>query len=442
MPRKPVVFPDLNDAALLMSGQENVLLISTNNFNECLIKGHIHANKISVVLLLTTLNTTATNHRTILKSLSKNHAKQRIIGLVELRLQDIHNASDLKSQLDTLEATYNMPVFMSKDVLAMNAYGEEITVQTFQYSPKNLSSIERNVWKVLNETSDFLKDINRPIVSQSLQKLRAVVLWSVEVLTTFGLWSFDLMQEHIQNTLSLMFEKESNKFVALAIQTCKTQFDFVQKLVNKESKTQPLHSRLMNEILEKLTPYQVLGNTTIPGSEQDITEQTSCADVVETSLNKQPTGNSTSSSGPGVVLKRIQKLKDKSRFNCIIVTRSNALAKMLSKLINYMSVCNAKYNFIKCGCVIQAKDDSPEDEERTESVLQAVLQGMVNVIVTTVNQFADLFLTTFNVLIYFGIPSTYEEYYKIKHKIKGFQPKLMFVFNSNRSLKMERNLQV
>jgi hypothetical protein len=446
LPRKPVVFSGPNDAALL-SDEENVLLTTTSNFNRCLTKGYISPNEISVIIFLTTSNTD-TGHSTVLKSFSKKNAKQRIVGLVELGLQDVHNASDLKSQLDVLEALYDMPVFMSKDLLAMNAYGEEIAVETFPYSPKNLNPIERNIWKHLNDLSDFLQDTNLATVSESISKLRAVVLWAAEILTTFGLWSFSLMQENIQNTLSQMLKKENNLFVVLAIQTCKTQFDFLQKLVDNQPKTQSLHSCLMDEMLEKLVPYQVLGK-----SEQDINEHeiavnlppnkhVLCENVVQAYLNKQSIGNSTSFKGPEVVKKQIQKLKDKSRFNCIVVTRSNALAKMLSKLINSMSARNAKYSFIKCGCVVQAKNDCTEDEERTESVLQAVRQGMVNVIVTTANQFADLFLTTFNVLIYFGIPSSYGDFYWIKNKVKGFAPKLMFVFNSAHSSKMECNLQV
>jgi hypothetical protein len=318
-------------------------------------------------------------------------------------------------------------------------------------------------------------------VSKSVQKVRAVVLWAVEVLIIFGLWSLNFMLEHIQNTLSVMLNKESNAFVALAIEACKTRFDLVQKLVNSQSKTPPIHSSLMYEIFEKLTPYQVLCNTTTAEQgvengehEADVTsEQKPCVTDVQTgqsakfeedsladksslyeseeetahsetnsSLDQESMRNNESLNGPPVLEKRIQKLRNKSQFYCIIITRSNSFAKMLSKLINYMSACNAKYSFMKSGCVIQSKNGSREEEERTESVLQAVLQGMVNIVVTTVDLFSDLSLTTFNVLVYFGTPSNYEEYYQIKHKIKGLAPKLMLVFNDDRSEEMERNLQV
>ena len=481
LPRKPVVFPiDVNEASLPHQEDQNVLLMSTNNFNHCLTNMHIHANNISVVILLTTLKTITIEHPTILKSLSKEYGKLRIIRLIELRLQDIHTTSSLKTQLDYLETTYDLPIFMSKDVLAMNAYGEEITVETLPYSARNLSTIERKVWKLLNEMSNFLQVMNVAEVSKSIQKVRAVVLWAVEVLIMFGVWSFNFMLDRIQNTLSGMLKKENNAFVVLAIQACRTQFDVVQKLVNSQSKTPPGHSRLMYEIFDKLIPYQVLCNTTIAGGEEEVhisehevgadlpTEQKPC-DMQDTkfghdnlvdkssfgenkdeaghnekksSLCKESLRNSVSLNRPGIVQKRIEKLKDKSQFYCIIITRSNSIAKMLSKLINYMSVGNEKYSFMKCGCVIQSKNGSPEEEERTESVLQAVLQGMVNIVVTTLDLFSDLSLTTFNVLVYFGTPSSYEDYYKIKHKIKGLAPKLMLVFNYDRSEEMERNLQV
>ena len=481
LPRKPIVFPNLNEAASLpYEENQDVVLMSTNNFHECLAKGYMHANNISVVILLTTLKTITIDHSTIL-TLSKEDAKPRIIRLVELDLHDIHNAADLKTQLDYLEAIYDLPIFMSKDVLAMNACGEEIVVETVPYSPKNLSLIERNVWKLLNEISDFVQDMNIVEVSKSVQKVGAIVLWAVEVLTIFGLWSLNFMLEHIQNTLSVMLNKESNAFVALAIEACKTRFDLVQKLVNSQSKTPPIHSSLMYEIFEKLTPYQVLCNTTTAEQgiengehEADVTsEQKPCVTDVQTgqsakfeedsladksslyeseeetahsetnsSLDQKSMRNNESLNGPPVLEKRIQKLRNKSQFYCIIITRSNSFAKMLSKLINYMSACNAKYSFMKSGCVIQSKNGSREEEERTESVLQAVLQGMVNIVVTTVDLFSDLSLTTFNVLVYFGTPSNYEEYYQIKHKIKGLAPKLMLVFNDDRSEEMERNLQV
>ncbi|CAB3991065.1 endoribonuclease Dicer-like, partial [Paramuricea clavata] len=480
LPRKPVVFPSLNDAASLPHEvNQDVVLMSTNNFHECLAKGYMHANNISVVILLTTLRTIARDHPTIL-TLSKEDAKPRIIGLVELDLHDIHNATDLKIQLDYLEEIYDLPIFMSKDVLAMNAFGEEIAVETVPYSPKNLSPIERNVWKLLYEISDFLQDMNIAEVSKSIQKVRAVVLWAVKVLTIFGLWSLNFMLEHIQNTLSGMLNKENNAFVALAIEACKTRFELVQKLVNSQSKA-PIHSSLMYEIFEKLTPYQVLCNTTtaeqgveIGEHEADVTsKQKPCVTDVQTeqstkfeedsladksslyeseeetahsetnsSLDQESMRNNESLNGPPVLEKRIQKLRNKSQFYCIIITRSNSFAKMLSKLINYMSTCNAKYSFMKSGCVIQSKNGSREEEERTESVLQAVLQGMVNIVVTTVDLFSDLSLTTFNVLVYFGTPSSYEEYYQIKHKIKGLAPKLMLVFNEDRSDEMKSNLQV
>ncbi len=231
---------------------------------------HIHANNISVVILLTTLKTITIEHPTILKSLSKEYGKLRIIRLIELRLQDIHTASGLKTQLDYLETTYDLPIFMSKDVLAMNAYGEEITVETLPYSARNLSTIERKVWKLLNEMSNFLQVMNVAEVSKSIQKVRAVVLWAVEVLIMFGVWSFNFMLDRIQNTLSGMLKKENNAFVVLAIQACRTQFDVVQKLVNSQSKTPPGHSRLMYEIFDKLIPYQVLCNTTIAGGEEEV----------------------------------------------------------------------------------------------------------------------------------------------------------------------------
>ena len=480
LPRKPVVFPNLCKATLPCHKNQNVLVISSNDFKHCLMNKHINTSEVSVVMYLSTLNTITKNYSPILKMLCKKHVKQRIVTLIQLALSDVNTASDLRTKLELLERTYNLPIFMSKDVLAMNAYGEEIVVKTLPYNAKGLTPIERKIWKILNETSGFLQDINIAEISKTIRKVRAVVLWAIEVLLMFGLWSLSFMFELIQNTLLELLNKENNIFVQLAIEACRTQFDLIQKIVKDQSKAPAIHSCLIHEIFDSLSAYKELCNTSssigehgveIDHDNEDdggIYEQASFSSAEQTvqrrcvladensSCNSQEEDNTRSDTSPFIqkgsmgsvqdmlflIEKRLQKLKNKSQFHCIIVTKSNNIARILSKLINYMSVCNQKYSFIKCGCAIQPRDGNLEEIERTESVLQAVIQGMVNIIVTTVDLVSDLSLTTFNVLMFFGIPSSYAEYYKLKYKVKGLAAKLMLVFNDDHSVRCQKNLEV
>ena len=478
MPRKPNVFPSFKEAASLPHEENrNVLVVSINNFHLYTTKGYIQAIDISVVILLTTMRTLSIDHSTILKTLHGDYPRPRKIAMVEIDLRDIYDPFELKTQLDFLEEIYDLPIFMSKDVLAMNAYGEEVMVATFAYSPRNLNPIERNVWKVLNDFLDFLQDMDVAEVYQPILKIRALILLTLDVLTTYGLWSFSFILEDILHTLSVMCRNEIQVFTLLAVTACKTQFEFIQEMINSQSKkAQPIHSYVMYEILDHLTPYQALCNTGPASSEDELetyehelgqdlsSEQKACVtnqqtkqegkfkdcsrferkdeigQMSEKCQRKESNGNSVHSQKLKGVEKQVQKLKDKSQFHCIIVTNSSNFARMLSRVINYMSACNDKYSFMKSGYVTQP--NSPEEEERTESVLQAVLQGMVNIVVTTKDLLSDLALTTFNVLVYFGTPSSYEEFYRMKQKIKGLAPKLMLVFNDDLSVGVKRKLQV
>ena len=469
------MFPSHKEAALLQNEAKNVLVLSMDNSHLYITKEYIHASDISVVILLTTMKTFTIDHSTILKALQNDYTRARKITLVEIDLRDIYDAFELQIQLDYLEQVYDSPIFMSKDVLAMNAYGEEITVETVAYSLRNLNPIERNVRKVLKDFLDFLQDMNVSGVGPPPSKVTAVILLALDVLTKFGLWSFGSMIEGILHTLSVMFQNENHEFIVLAVKACKTQFEFIQEMIKSQSKAQPIHSRLIYEILDKLTPYQALCNTASasredePETDEDRLdqalpgEQKPCAPNERTGegqLNGCSICKSKDEAGPACekckpnesneysvhlqklkgVEKQVQKLKEKSKFHCIIATQSDSFARMLSRLINYMSACNEKYSFMKCGYVTQPH--SPEEEERTESVLQAVIQGMVNIVVTTRDLVSDLALTTFNVLVYFGTPSSYEEYYQMKHKIKGLAAKLMLVFSDELSEEVKRNLQV
>lgn len=461
LPKKPLVFPNSNEAASLPHSQ-NVLLISMDTFKQCLTKRYMHARNISVVILLGTLKTLTIDHGRILQTLAKESEKPRIIGLVAMSLHDVQHASQLKAELLHLEAIYCLPVLMSTDVLAMNAYGDEIVVETVFYGPENLNPIERTIWEHLDEISDFLQSMKVKKVFKCIEKIRAVVVWGVEVLTVFGLWSFDSIVERILNTLSAMLSKENNALVRLAIEACKTQFMCVEKLINSQSSEPHVHSRLMCDIFDKLAPYKALCKTNTNKqrvetgefeSDADLpSEEKTCVSGIETEPGARfikdtmgenvlvPSRNYASMSKPPVLEKK--KLGDRSQFFCIIVTRSNSFAKILSKLINYTSVCNKNYSFMKSGCVIQSANETSEEVERTENVLQAVLQGMINIIVTTRDLLTDLSLTTCNLLVYFDKPSGYEDYYRVKHKIRGIAPKLVLVFSSDSFAEMKRKLQV
>ncbi|XP_028398652.1 endoribonuclease Dicer-like [Dendronephthya gigantea] len=481
MPQKPVL--SLNKASRL-SQETNygILLTSANHFEDHLSSGYVCANEISVIILLTTLQaaTAIQTKPKFLEMLCNEHAKPRIIAMVQLDLCEIYNALDLRTELEYFESTYDLQIFISNDLLAMNAFGEEISVEMIPFSPKNLNKIEIKVWRILKDISNFLQDVNVPVVSKSVETVRSIVSWAVKILTMFGLWSLSFTLETIQNTLSKLLSKENDQLVVLAIEMCKRSFDNVQKFNLDQSGLKPAHSRLMYEILDQLIPYKVLcklpaiieneSDLGLSGEQkpsasdieiekwQTFTEDcegegnssgkvvdNKCHPAEEKDTNFQHKGatiDNSFSSHPEVVKKQLQKLKTKSQFHCIIVTKSNSHARMLSKLINYMSCSNQKYGFLKSGCVIHSKNGNPDEEERTESVLQAVLQGMVNILVTTLELCADLSLTTFNVLIYFGVPGSYEEFYNIKHKIKGLAPKLMLVFDDDKSNKCERNLKV
>ena len=477
LPKKPVIFPSLDEAARLPHlWKHNVILTTTNRLQHCIRMGYMHTENISVVILLTTLTNTTNGHNppAVLESLRKD-VKPRIIGLMQLSLCDISTASDLKLQLELIEASFDLPVYMSKNLLAMNAFGEEIGVQLLPYSSKNVNPTERVICKNLMEMSDFFHDLSVIEISESIGKLQVILAWSIEVLTIYGLWSFSFTLECIQNTLSRMLSKENHPCGLLAIETCITQFHVVQKLVSTQQAVPVSHSRVISEILERLAPYQAYCNVpttlgeceagvSLP-SEQMAREMETGQGVgrvacdeglqVKASLCKGKdeaddqreeksgrNGNDTSSNKHDFVEKRVEKLNDRTRFRCMIVTRSKAFARMLSKLINYVSSCNEKFSFLKSGCVILSRNASPEEEERTESVLQAVLQGIVNTAVTTLEYFPDLSLTTFNVIVYFGLPATYQEYFQMKNKIRGLRPKLMLLFHEDFLTKCKENLQV
>lgn len=482
MPRKPVF--SLNSHEAPRSSQQkdySILLTSANHFEDCLTRGYICANEISVIIVLTTLKAATVVHSKprFLEMLCKERAKPRIIAMVQLDLCDISNALDVRTKLDHLETTYDLPILISNDLLAMNAFSEEIAVRIILFSPRNLNPIEMKVWKNLKDISNFLRDVNIPKISKSIETVRSVISWAIKVLTMFGLWSLSFMLENIQSTLSKLLSMENDWFLVLAVEMCKTSFEYVRKFNPDQSGPQPMHSWLMYEILDQLIPYKVLCKLPATG-ENEIGaglsgEQKPSASDIETEPGqkikescvadsnsssesidrldsrkekdknfqwKSSTGNNSLSGQPEIVKKQLQKLKTKSQFHCIIVTKSNRHARMLSKLINYMSCFNEKYGFLKSGCVIHSKNGCPDEEERTESVLQAVLQGMLNIIVTTLDLCADLTLTTFNVLIYFGVPDSYREYYQIKHKIKGLAPKLILVYDDDKSIKCERTLKV
>ena len=459
---KPVAHPSL-PSLNSGNGNKNVLVTSSDHILQCFSNGSLKATDISLVILNSSLplnNVIGTDHpcKEILKVFRKEIVRPRIIGLMHLKLAQISNAVDLKEQLEIAELIYGLPIHLSSDLLAMNSYREEIVTQNIVYDRKVSSSLTENIRRILIDIFKFLENMNIQMQTKWFNNLKALVAWSLDILLMFGLWSFHYNLQSIVETFQKLQAKESNSTVILAIQLCKSQFELFEKLAISTLKTPSLdhHSELLYKICDYLVPYQMSCNIpqscqqnepenfTRAANEQNSRASGSCEDQETKDDKMRKTTNHTSLNDTSKIdlETNLVKLSSKDHFRCIIVVRRNSLAKMLSKLINYLSSSNEKYSFLKSGHVSRSRKESPNIENKTEEVLRAVKQGVFNIVVTTSDLSSDLLVGSCNVLVYFGVPDSYFKYFGLKRKIRGIAPTFICVIPEEDLPGSQRNLQV
>lgn len=435
-----ILNPNFDKTPLSTENNSKVLLMSFKYFLDCLLQGNINACDLSVVLILTTVFNHSYIDSDAFQKFRDSLPHVRIIVTVELRLCNIHNASKLKSQLVHIENIYKLPIFMSKDVLAMNDFGEEIIVKTLSNDQNNFHEIEKNTFQKLNYILNILCDI---VIGEMklIMELRSVVLLAIDVFITLGLKRFFFMMDIVQNTFSNILDKEKDMYGRLAVHCCQTQFDYIEKLARQYKMA---NSFIIDDVLKELIPYKTLSfihKSCCEGENAEEIQQERAK--IEESKSEKMKNWSLFGLSDVHLERQFEKIKDKTLFRCIVVTRTNAIARSLSQMINMMASTDEKINFLKAGFAVQRKTvSSLDEEERTESVLQAVYEGTINVLVTTVDLMSNISLTTFNILVYFGLPSSYEEYYHLKRKVRGLAPKLILISKGDGLPQKHSKLQV
>ena len=364
--------------------------------------------------------------------------RPRIVGLIQVMLTEISNALDLKEHFDLIESMFGFPLHLSSDCFAMNNFGEEIPVETLVYDENLSDTSTAQIHKILKDLLTFLCDVNMPELSKFFQKFKAIVAWLIEVLVIFGLWNFKYKFKSILKTLESLQTKEWDSLVS---QFCKSQFELIEVLVNSTLSvpTLDVHSQLMYNICNILAPYQeILCETpSIPKDSQDATDGQNCCDADCTTQEIKPDERY-----PAILEVKLAKLKPKTRFRCVIITRRTSFAKMLSKQINYLSSSNEKYIFLKAGCITQSRSKTPDAEVKNQQILSALQQGVINIIVTTKDLLCDLVITWCNVLVHFGMPDSYAMYCNVKQNVRGIAAKFVVVLPEKQLASCVRNLQV
>lgn len=349
--------------------------------------------------------------------------RPQIVGLTSELLLHQGCPQDMETFLSSLEEFFHCQVLISSDLLAMNRYGEQADEEISFYTCDHVK--DQLICK-LNETLQsavlFLKDYRVCKETQTcVTFVKHILTECHKVLSLLGEWCTAAIARIVIKEINKLEKKCSEDGNLLLLQFCRTQMNLINSMSRAQEKSEGYETSL-TDLTTKLL-FHIATHLNLERQEDD-THHTISSSAGHSHQVPPPLANSETS-----------QYGTNSQCNdplCVVLVPSTIIAKALNSLINKLSKTVPEYSFIRSACIHgdktkQGVAEQSFSDEMVDNVMGCVQDGSVNVLIATFEIEHELYARRCSLLIRLGMPRVYENYFRVKSKLKSAGAKLVIL---------------
>ena len=399
--------------------------------------------------------------------------RPHIVGLSSDIL--LHQAcpQDMDIFLCTLEQLFHCKALISSDLLAMNRYGEqgEEEISCYTYNQAQDPLVGR-LSGILQNALLFLRDYRVCEATQTcVTFVKHVLNESHKVLLLLGQWCTAYIARIVIKEISKLEKKCTEDSNLLVLQFCRTQMNLIINLSEQEKLVEGGEdinlSDLTTKLLFHMSMHLKLGYQEIDTHHSTTSSRAgqSCHDAklqpMCASSKQSPELETTDTVASGQSQNSCQAPSQSANLKkpsygthnqcndplCVVLVPSTIIAKALNSLINKLSKTMPEYSFLRSACVHGGKANQGTAQqsfsgEMEDNVMECVQDGSVNVLVATFEIEHELYARRCSLLIRLGMPKVYEDYFRVKSKLKSAGAKLVVLVRENEMDKTQESYKV
>ena len=358
----------------------------------------------------------------------------QIVGLTSEIL--LHQACprDMETFLSTLEKLFNGKALISSDLLAMNRYGEQAHEEISFYTCNHIQDqLICKISGILQSAVLFLKEYRVCEETQACATFVNHILTEChKVLSLLGEWCTASIARIVIKEINKLEKKCSEDNNLLMLQFCRTQMNLIINLSGTEEKFEGSDPSL-TDLTAKLLFHMAMHL------------KIECQEV-----DTHHTISSTTSQPPSKITAPSSSYGNNNQCNdplCVVLVPSTIIAKALNSVINKLSKTMPEYSFLRSACIHGDKTkqgiaEQSFSDEMVDNVMECVQDGSVNVLIATFEIERELYARRCSLLIRLGMPRVYENYFRVKSKLKSAGAKLVILVKEDNRTDLEENHKV
>ena len=363
--------------------------------------------------------------------------RPQIVGLTSAIL--LHQAclQDMETFLSTLEELFNCQVLISSDILAMNRYGEQADEEISFYTCNHVrDQLICKISGILQSAVLFLKDYKVGKEAQTcVTFVKHILTECHKVLSLFGDWCTTSIARIAIKEINKFEKKCSEDNNLLVLQFCRTQLNLIISMSGTEEKLGGSETSL-TDLTAKLLFHMAM-HLKLECQEID-THHTISSSADQPHQVPPPSAKLKTSYGTS------SKCDDPL---CVVLVPSTIIAKALNSLINKLSKTMPEYSFLRSACIHgdntkQGIAEQSFSDEMVDNVMECVQDGSVNVLIATFEIERELYARRCSLLIRLGMPKVYENYFRVKSKLKSAGAKLVILVKEDSMAEAKKNYKV
>ena len=355
----------------------------------------------------------------------------KIVGLTSEIL--LHQACPrgMESFLNTLEKLFNCEALISSDLLAMNRYGEQVHEEISFYTCNHIQDqLNCKISEILQSAVLFLKDYRVCEETQAcVTFVKHILTECHKVLSLLGEWCTASIARIVIKEINKLEKKCSEDNNLLMLQFCRTQMDLIISLSEKFEGADTSLTDLTTKLLFHMAMHLKLER-----------QEVDTRHTISSSDSQPPSKIPAPSSSYGNNIRCDDPL-------CVVLVPSTIIAKALNSVINKLSKTMPEYSFLRSACIHgdKAKQGIAEQsftDEMVDNVMECVQDGSVNVLIATFEIERELYARRCSLLIRLGMPRVYENYFRVKSKLRSAGAKLVILVKEDNMADLEENHKV
>ena len=363
--------------------------------------------------------------------------RPHMVGLTSAVL--LHQAcpGDIEMFLCALEELFDGKVLISSDLLAVNKYGEQADEEISFYTCDHVQDqLMCKISGILQSAVSFLKDYRLYEETQTCVRfVRHILTECHKVLSLLGKWCTASIARIVTREINKLEKKCSEDNNLLVLQFCRTQMNLIISLSGAEEKVEGSET-ILTDLTTKLLFHMAM-HLKLEHEEAD-THHT-----ISPSAGEPP----SQIPAPSSILKTSYGINSQcDNPLCVVLVPSTIIAKALNSVLNKLSKTR-EYCFLRSACIHgdkakQGKTEPSFSDEMVDNVMECVQDGSVNVLIATFEIEHELYARRCSLLIRVGMPRVYENYFRVKSKLKCAGAKLVILVKEDSIAESEENYKV